>query len=71
MKIKYQAEGFETFISIELDEDTSADENVSAVARLMRAIGFHENSVVNAMRRYADENTPASHGDIKFDFEED
>ena len=71
MKIKYQAEGHETFISIELDYDTSIEDNVSAVARLLRAVGFAEQSVVHGMLRYADENTPATSGDIIFDFEKD
>jgi hypothetical protein len=70
MKIKYQAEGHETFISIQLDDDTSIEDNVSAVARLLRAVGFAEQTIVYGMIRYADEKTPAQPGIISFDFEE-
>lgn len=70
MKIKYQAEGYGTLISVELDGDSTAYENVRAVARIMKALEFHESSIVDAMQRFADENTPATPGDIIFDFEE-
>jgi hypothetical protein len=71
MKFKYQAEGHEAFISIELDDDTSIEDNVSAVARLLRAVGFAEETIIYGMLRYADEKTPAEPGKISFDLEED
>ncbi len=70
MKIKYQAEGLGTFISTEVDADEIAYEHVRTLARIMRALEFSEYTIVNAMYRYADENTPAEPGKISFDFEE-
>ena len=71
MKFKYQAEGHEAFISIQLDDDTSIEDNISAVVRLLRAVGFAEETILYGMIRYADEKTPAKPGRISFDFEED
>ena len=71
MKIRYQGEGYGTLISVELDMGSTAYESVIALARIMKALEYHESSIADAMQRYADENTPATPGDIIFDFEED
>jgi hypothetical protein len=68
---KYQGENYGTVITIELDNEHTAEEAVRAFGSIMKALEFHNMSIVNAMYRYADENTPAEPGKISFDFEED